>query len=247
MRKQVLSMKRGCLIFGVIMLMLLPSFALADEYEGWDEIRPALLDGDGAEFVVDTTYGDLEFTGTESQKVLAAANWVAYHMAYDEDDPPGEDVWTASDQQFAEITPGVQYLGTGDCEDFAILLCALARFVVGVPADRIWVQAGFASVPNVAPEATPPLVGHAYVVYKAQRRGIFYIEPQWGGYPYRGSFPSIAHWIVTPPVDLFVAGESAQLMFNDEWVKGGGSWLAGRRAPSRDNSPATTWGKIKSR
>jgi len=246
MRKQVVSMKRGYLIFGVIMVMLLPSFALADEYWGWDEIRPALIDGDGAKFVVETTYegvvldGDLEF-----DKVLSAANWVAYHMSYVPDpDPPG-DVWTDSDQQFEEIAQGTPGSGTGDCEDFAILLCALARFVVGVPADRIWVQAGLVSVPDATPaEGEPPLAGHAYVVYKAQRWGIFYIEPQWGGFPYRGSPPSILHWDYRRPP---MAGESATLRFNDQWVKGGGFWLAGRRAPSRDNSPATTWGKIKSR
>jgi len=244
MRKQVISMKRGCLIFGVIMAMLLPSFALADEYWGWTEIRPALLDGDGAEFIVYMDYG-LEFTGTEFQKVLAAANWVAYHMEYEYDpDPPG-DVWTASDQQFAEITPGVEGSGTGDCEDFSILLCALARFAVGVPADRVWVQAGLVSVVEGAPEATPPLVGHAYVVYKAERRGIFYIEPQWGGIPYRGSYPSILHWYFRRPP---YAGESATLAFNDEWVKGGGFWLAGpRKAPPRDNRLVTTWARTKSR
>ena len=54
-------------------LMVPGTSAFADEYEGWDEIRPALLDGDGAEFVVDTIYP--EFAGeTEFEKVLAAAN-----------------------------------------------------------------------------------------------------------------------------------------------------------------------------
>ena len=205
-------------------LILSSSFVLAHDYFGWEEIRPALKDGDGAEFVVDTDY-DIEFTGdTEFEKVLAAANWVADNMEYEPDpDDPG-DVWTDSYQQFEEIIKGS---GTGDCEDFSILLCALMRFVICVPANRVWVQGGIISAPNVAPEETPPIFGHAYVVYKARKGGIFYIEPQWGGYPYRGSFPSIAHWYTTPPVDFFVAGESAMLRFNDEWVKGGGFWLAG--------------------
>ena len=213
----------------VASMILLSSFVLADDFEGWDEIRPALKDGDGAEFVVDTDY-DIEFTGAgpnEFDQVLAAANWVAFNMTYVSDpDPPG-DVWTASDQQFAEIDPINEIKGTGDCEDFSILLCALMRFVVGVPANRVWVQGGLVSVPGVAPETTPPIFGHAYVVYKAEKRGIFYIEPQLGGHPYRGSFPSIAHWHATPPVEWFVAGESAMLRFNDEWVKGGGPYLAG--------------------
>ena len=214
---------RKIVVFTVIVMsiMLLGNLAIAEDFEGWDEIRPALKDGDGAEFVVDIDYG-LEFPGdTEFEKVLAAANWVAGNMEYEPDpDPPG-DVWTASDQQFAEITNGG---GTGDCEDFSILLCALMRFVIGVPANRVWVQGGILSVPGDAPEVTPPIFGHAYVVYKAERRGIFYIEPQWGGYPYRGSFPSVTFFDNTPPV---FAGESAMLRFNDEWVKGGGFWLAG--------------------
>ena len=202
-------------------LILSSSFVLAHDYFGWEEIRPALKDGDGAEFVVDTDY-DIEFTGdTEFEKVLAAANWVADNMEYEPDpDDPG-DVWTDSYQQFEEIIKGS---GTGDCEDFSILLCALMRFVIGVPANRVWVQGGILSVPGFAPDVTPPIFGHAYVVYKAERRGIFYIEPQWGGYPYRGSFPSVTFFDNTPPV---FAGESAMLRFNDEWVKGGGFWLAG--------------------
>jgi hypothetical protein len=202
----------------------LSSTATAEDYEGWDEIRPALIDGDGAEFVVDAEYNVDFGAGTEFDKVLSAANWVAYHMEYVSDpDPPG-DVWTASDQQFDEITPGVKDSGTGDCEDFAILLCALMRFNVEVPANRAWVQAGILAAPGR--EERPPIFGHAYVVYKAERRGIFYIEPQWGGYPYRGSYPSILHWYYKRP---HYTGESATLRFNDEWVKGGGQWLAGPR------------------
>ena len=206
----------------VMNIMLLVNIAIAEEFEGWDEIRPALQDGNGAEFVVDTIY-DEEFSGdTEFDQVLAAANWVASHMNYEDDPDSLEDVWTSSDEQFTEITNGG---GTGDCEDFSIFLCALMRFVIGVPANRVLVKGGRLSAPGFAPEEnTPPIFGHAYVVYKAERRGIFYIEPQWGGYPYRGSFPSVAHFDNTPPV---FAGESAMLRFNDQWVKGGGFWLAG--------------------
>ena len=178
------------MVFTVIVMsiMLLGNLAIAEDFVGWDAIRSALKDGDGVEFVVFGNYGDIEFTGdTEFDQVLEAANWVANNMTY-EDDPPDEDVWTASDQQFAEITNGG---GTGDCEDFSILLCALMRFVIDVPANRVWVQGGILSVPDDAPEDTPPIFGHAYVVYKAERRGIFYIEPQWGGYPYRGSLEMV--------------------------------------------------------
>jgi hypothetical protein len=206
-------------VLAVTVVMLLSSTATAKDYEGWDDIRDALIDGVGDEFVVDDEYNVDFGAGTEFDKVLSAANWVAYHMGY-ESDPPG-DVWTPSNDQFAEITPDVEGSGTGDCEDFAILLCALMRFNVGVPANRVWVQAGILAVPGG--EKRPPIFGHAYVAYKAERGGIFYIEPQWGGYPYRGSFPSIRQ---RPP---YYAGESATLRFNDEWVKGGGFWLAGPR------------------
>jgi transglutaminase-like putative cysteine protease len=208
----------------VISIILLGNLAIAEEFEGWDVIRPALQDGDGAEFVVEIDYG-LEFSGdTEFDKVLAAANWVAYHMDYENDPDTFGDVWTSSDELFGKITIDVENSGTGDCEDFSILLCALMRFVVGVPANRVWVQGGTVSVPGNAPEDTPPIFGHAYVVYKAEKRGIFYIEPQWGGFPYRGSYPSVTFFDNTPPM---LAGESAMLRFNDEWVKGGGFWLAG--------------------
>lgn len=216
-------MKRLTLVFCLVTVLMSPAIsALAHEYEGWDLIRPALLDGDGAEFIVDTTYPEF-VEETEFDKVLAAANWVAYHMCYESDPIPPGDVWTSSDQQFAEITPGVAGSGTGDCEDFSILLCALMRFSIGVPADRVWVQTGIIVVPELD---KPPLVGHAYVVYKAEKRGIFYIEPQWGGLPYRGSYPSILHWYFKMPP---YTGESAMLRFNDEWVKGGGPYLAGPR------------------
>jgi hypothetical protein len=222
-----MARRSGFVILGLLVFGVLPSaVAVAYEAWGWGEIRPALVDGDGAEFIVPIHgWGPNEFTGaTEMEAVQAAANWVASHMVYVSDpDPPG-DVWTASDQQYEEI---VMYgFGSGDCEDFSILLCALLRFHTqgGIPADRVWVQGGVIAVPGQ--ELRPPVFGHAYVVYKAPKRGIFYIEPQWGGLPYRGAFPSILHWYFTPPPQT---GESAMLRFNDVWVKGGGFWLAGRR------------------
>ena len=64
-------MKRLILVFSLVVVLMVPSTSVfADEYWGWDEIRPALLDGDGAEFVVDAAYP--VFTGaTEFEKVLA--------------------------------------------------------------------------------------------------------------------------------------------------------------------------------
>ena len=211
------------LLSALIAMTLSSQTVMGYEAEGWDMIRDDLIDGAGAEFIVPIPGLDAyEFAGaTEMEAVLAAANWVAYHMVWTADDPAYGDVWTASDQQYAEITPGVPDSGEGDCEDFAILLCALMRFHTqgGIPADRVWVQAGVIAVPGESP---PPIFGHALVIYKAQRGGIFYIEPQVGGIPYRGCLPSI----INVP---YFAGESAMLRFNDAWVKGGGFWLAGPR------------------
>ena len=211
-----IKMKRLYIALLMIIALMIPANpVLAYEAEGWYQIGEDLFDGDGAEFVVPGIY-DVIFSGTtEFERVLYAASWVASHMVY-EDDPPG-DVWKSSDQSFDEID--LNGFTTGDCEDFSILLCALMRFNIGVPANKVWVQAGIIAAPEYPPpDAVPPVFGHAYVVYKAQRGGIWYIEPQFG-YVYRGSTPSIAHWASSPP---YIMGESAMLRFNDQWVKGGG-------------------------
>lgn len=222
-------MKSRAIVLSVLTLLALVSsveHSVAYEAYGWSEIRMDLWDGAAEEYVkpIPGLKANEFYAETEWEAVMAAANWVAYHMAYESDPyPPGE-VWTSSDQQYEEIAPGSQGSGTGDCEDFAILLCALLRFHTqgGIPASRVWVQAGIIVVPD---EDKPPVFGHAYVVYKTDR-GIFYIEPQWGGFPYRGSPPSILHWYYNKPP---MTGESATLRFNDGWVKGGGPWLAGPR------------------
>ena len=191
-------------VLAVTVVILLSSTATAEDYAGWDAIRHALLDGDGAEFVVDATY-DVELAGdTEFEKVLSAANWVAFHMKYEPDPVNPGDVWTPSDDQFAEITQDVPGSGTGDCEDFAILLCALMRFNLEVPANRVWVSGNLVTEPGVGVVAA-----HAWVGYKSERGGMAYIEPQTG--------------------KLYRGRPKGMLNFNDEWVKGGGRWLAGPR------------------
>ena len=214
------------LVFAAVVVLTLSNSVMAYEAWGWDEIRDDLIDGDGAEFIVEIgALGPDAFTGaTEMEAVLAAADYVAAHMVYVSDPSPPGDVWESSDRLYQEIVDNG--VGTGDCEDFSILLCALLRFHTygGIPADRVWVQAGMIAVPPATPYGAPPppIFGHAIVVYKAERGGIFYIEPQWGGIPYRGCLPSL----INMP---YFAGESAMLRFNDEWVKGGGFWLAGPR------------------
>jgi hypothetical protein len=57
---------RNKILVGILIasMILLSSFVLAHDYLGWEEIRPALKDGDGAEFVVDTIY-NVEFPGLD--------------------------------------------------------------------------------------------------------------------------------------------------------------------------------------
>lgn len=186
-------------------LVLSGSTGLAFQACGWEEIRQALLDGNASEFIVNAAYPVSLSGETEFERVMAAANWVASHITYAPDDPECGDVWVSADEVFRRRR--------GDCEDFAILLCALIRYVVGVPASRVWVQAGLVAVPQ--DPSKPPLAGHAYVVYRSEQGGVWYVEPQWGGTPYRGSSA--------------IVGESAMLRFNDSWVTGGGIFLAGPR------------------
>lgn len=204
-------------VVGLLIVIFGAVTVLGNQYYGWGEIRECLLDGAGDEFIVPVGWGP--YTGSELEEVVAAANDVADKLTWAPDpDLPG-DVWTAADQIGS----------TGDCEEFAILLCSVMRFSIGIPSSRVWVQGGLIAVPPAGgSDSVPPIFGHAYVVYKSHR-GIFYIEPQWGGKPYalyRGSKPSVTHWYVTPP---YIWGESAMLRFNDAWVRGGGPYLAGPR------------------
>ena len=109
-------------------MLLVATPALADEYEGWEEIRPALVDGEGNEFVTPVGAGQESagyWIGWVAEQAQTPGNWVVDTV----------ETWTASDQMFTKLQ--------GDCEDWAILLCALLRFHTpdgGVPADRVWIS-----------------------------------------------------------------------------------------------------------
>lgn len=201
MRKTVIA------TFSVLLAISLMISALpvsAENYFGWEAIRPLLKDGDGAEFVktIDGLPTDYFSAGTEFEAVQLAATWVAENMKYKSDiEQYGyAEVWTSSDQIWETLE--------GDCEDYAILLCALLRFHTqgGIPAKRVWVIVGLVTEPGKG-----VIAGHAWVGYKMERGGILYIEPQLG-ILFRGNLPSYG---------------GHMLMFNDEWVKGGGPYLAG--------------------
>ncbi|MBC7344844.1 MAG: transglutaminase domain-containing protein, partial [Clostridia bacterium] len=133
------------ILLGVLILALWSGTALAYEAWGWEEIRACLLDGAGEEFIVPVAWTPPP--GSELEQVVAAANYVASLLTWTPDPVPPGDVWTAADQ-----------IGTtGDCEEFAILLCSLMRFSIGIPPSRVWVQGGLIADPWAAPEYTPPI------------------------------------------------------------------------------------------
>ena len=222
------------LILCIIALCFQTTLSLVTAYEawGWNEIRANRIDGRGDEFIKPIPeWGSNEFTGpNEMAAVLLAVEWVTNHIVWVADPSPPGDVWTASDQQYAKMM-AAGGIGEGDCEDFSILLCAILRFHTqgGIPADRVWVQGGLIILADGWTESKPPIFGHAVVVYKALKGGLYYVEPQWGGVVYRGCKPSILNKYWEPPTHAYFAGESATLQFNDDWVRGGGFWLAGPR------------------
>ncbi len=95
----------------------------------------------------------------------ALRDWVSSHVSYRHD----QDVHGVS--EYWQYPSETLSLGTGDCEDFAILLCSLLR-AYGVPADQVYVVVG------VSQENT----GHAYLIEKWYQ-GIWRVtEPQDGAW-----------------------------------------------------------------
>lgn len=185
----------GCMVVFALLASTSPVFA--DDYDGWDTIRPLLKDGAGDEFVKDIGLASDYFTGaTELEAVRAAVTWVADNYSYEAD--VGE-VWTSSDQMYVRLE--------GDCEDWAILLTALLRFHTqyggqAITADKVWVAINLVTEPGVGVVAA-----HAWVGYKLESGGKIHIEPGLR--------------------DLYRGRPNGMLNFNDAWVKGGGPYLAG--------------------
>ena len=93
-------------------------------------------------------------------------DWVAWHVSYRFD----QDVHSVSD--YWQLPAETLKLGTGDCEDFAILLCSLLR-AYGVPSNQVYVACGFGE---------DKTHGHAYLVEKWYQ-GIWRVtEPQAGAW-----------------------------------------------------------------
>ena len=178
----------------VAFILFLGGSVLAYQSSPWSEIREDLLDGDGAEFVT-SVYVSIEGE-TEFEKVQSAASYVAgFSGEYEED---VVETWTAADQFETAFS------GHRDCEDFAIYLCAIIRYVVEVPASRVWVSINLVTEPGRGVVAA-----HAWVGYRLKRGGNVYIEPLTG--------------------EIYRGRAKGMLNFNDEWVRGGGPYLAGPR------------------
>lgn len=91
-------------------------------------------------------------------------DWASWYIAYKSD----QEIHGKSEYwQFPEET---LELRTGDCEDFAILLCSMLR-AYGVPSDQVYVACGFGE---------DKTRGHAYLVEKWYRGIWRVIEPQAG-------------------------------------------------------------------
>ena len=197
---------RNKILVGILIasMTLFSGFVLADTYEGWDEISTCLKDGDGSEFVREVGIPDDYFKGTtELEALQAAVNWLAAKYDYLAD---VEEVWTSSDQMLYD-PENPDMLKKGDCEDWAILLTALLRFHTqydgnSIGPDKVWVAINLVTEPGVGVVAA-----HAWVGYRLDRGGKIHIEP---GSPY-----------------LYRGSPNGMLNFNDEWVKGGGRYLAG--------------------
>jgi len=96
----------------------------------------------------------------------ALRDWASWHISYqfDQDMHGVNEYW--------QLPAETLELRTGDCEDFAILLCSLLR-AYGVPPDEVYVACGFGE---------DKVHGHAYLVEKWYKDIWRIIEPQAGAW-----------------------------------------------------------------
>jgi hypothetical protein len=123
-------------LFMFVITILSTTILFPSDYRGWGNIKTALEDGNGSEFVKKLKLPSYHFSSVEE-----AYNWVTSHFLY-ESDPNPPDIWKSSSVLYLDII--LKNFCKGDCEDFSILLCALLRFHTsgGISDNKVWVAVG---------------------------------------------------------------------------------------------------------
>jgi len=114
----------------------------------------------------------------------ALREWVVWHLSYVSDQT------VHGQNEYWQLPSETLSLGTGDCEDFAILLCTLLR-AYGVPADEVYVGGGWPD-------------GHAFLFEH-------WYEGQW-----RAVEPQASVWLELLVGDLDISGYDTFWSFNDQ-------------------------------
>jgi hypothetical protein len=144
------------IFFVIVFLKYFPKF----EYSGGVDIKDALSDGNGKEFV-----GRVLLSKRRFGNIDEAYNWVVNNMIY-EDDPNPPDVWSTALKTYLEIK--LKGKSEGDCEDYAILLCSILRFHTNgdFGHDRVWVVVQ----QNIGGD-------HAFVEYVDNESRVWLLDP----------------------------------------------------------------------
>jgi hypothetical protein len=95
---------------------------------------------------------------TNNDTALACQKWVVQFLYYKEDDQANQC------PEFWQFPFETLEMGTGDCEDGAILMASL-MITAGIPVYRVKVCAGYVQESPTAPQG-----GHCYCIYLADRK-----------------------------------------------------------------------------
>jgi len=149
------------------------------EFDYWIDL-PRRLDEEVARFYITPNNPEIKQIANNIKdwpKWLALVNWVADNIDYPDEDADGDgkpnyDFIKHGRWEYWQLPTETLSLRTGDCEDFAILLCSLLR-ASGYDENSVYVVLGYTESE-----------GHAWVRIYAQVGGVgmwFDVEPQVGG------------------------------------------------------------------